>query len=134
MGIDQKRVQIFYADDDLDDAFFFKNAIREINANYAFASFVSGVALLQEISLDDSHHNIIFLDLNMPQKNGIECLADIRNNGSMGKVPVFIISTSNNEHYKTAAFETGANDYIEKPSSFQTLKLKIKEAIDSTID
>lgn len=132
MGTGLKKIKIFYADDDSDDAFFFKNAINEIDASYMVLSYSSGIDLLDEFSPDQTYHNIIFLDLNMPQKNGIECLSDIRNSGAMAKVPVFIISTSNNAQYKSVALSTGANDYIEKPSSFITLKQKIKEAIEST--
>lgn len=133
MGTTQKNIKIFYADDDSDDAFFFKNAVNEINSAYMFVSFASGVDLLDSIVLDHNDHNIIFLDLNMPQKNGIECLSDIRNSKQMAETPVFIISTSFNEKYKSAARETGANDYIEKPSSFNVLKQLIKEAIESTL-
>lgn len=133
MGTSQKNIKIFYADDDSDDAFFFKNAIKEINDSYMFVSYISGVQLLESISLDHNDHNIIFLDLNMPQKNGIECLSDIRNHQHMAKTPVFIISTSSNEQYKTDARATGANDYIEKPFSYKLLKQRIKEAIDSTL-
>lgn len=132
MGTGLKKIKIFYADDDSDDAFFFKNAVNEIDASYMLLSYSSGIDLLGEFLPDQAYHNIIFLDLNMPQKNGIECLSDIRNSGTMAKVPVFIISTSNSEKHKSAALSTGANDYIEKPSSFITLKQKIKEAIEST--
>lgn len=98
-----------------------------------FISFASGVDLLDSISIDHNDHNIIFLDLNMPQKNGIECLSEIRNNRQMADTPVFIISTSNSEHFKSEARATGANDYIEKPFSFTILKQRIKEAIESTL-
>ena len=133
MGTNQKNVKIFYADDDLDDAFFFTNAIKEIDPEYGVTSFTSGVALLDSLSLEKTDHNIIFLDLNMPQKNGIECLLEIRNNQVIAETPVFIISTSNHEHYKSKAFEIGANDYIEKPFSFKTLKQRLQEAIESTL-
>lgn len=132
-GTSQKNIKIFYADDDSDDAFFFKNAVKEINSSYMFVSFDSGVDLLDSIAIDRNDHNIIFLDLNMPQKNGIECLSDIRNNQQMAETPVFIISTSNNEHHRSQARTIGANDYIEKPSSFNVLKQRIKEAIESTL-
>lgn len=133
MGTNQKNIKIFYADDDLDDAFFFTNAIKEIDPEYGVTSFPSGVALLDGLSLNNTDHNIIFLDLNMPQKNGIECLSEIRNNQVIAETPVFIISTSNNEHYRSEAFQIGANDYIEKPFSFRTLKQRLKEAIESTL-
>jgi DNA-binding response OmpR family regulator len=132
VGTIQKNIRIFYADDDSDDAFFFRNAVQEINSSYRLVSYSSGVDLLDSIALDHEDHNIIFLDLNMPQKNGIECLSDIRNSQHMARTPVFIISTSNSEQHRSAARETGANDYIEKPSSFHVLKQRIKEAIEST--
>jgi DNA-binding response OmpR family regulator len=133
VGTSQKNIKIFYADDDSDDAFFFSNAVQEIDSRYMFVSFPSGVDLLDSISIDRNDHNIIFLDLNMPQKNGIECLSDIRNNQQMAETPVFIISTSSSEKYKSEAREIGANDYIEKPSNFNILKQRIKEAIESTL-
>lgn len=133
VGTIQKSIKIFYADDDSDDAFFFKNAVKEIDSSYMFVSFASGVELLDSIAIDHNSHTIIFLDLNMPQKNGFECLSDIRNCKQMAETPVFIISTSNSEYHRSVARETGANDYIEKPSNFNVLKQRIKEAIESTL-
>lgn len=132
-GTSRKNIKIFYADDDSDDAFFFRNAVHEINSSYMFVSFASGVDLLDSITIDHNDHNIIFLDLNMPLKNGIECLSDIRNDHKMSATPVFIISTSNSDQHRSEARQTGANDYIQKPSNFNMLKQRIKEAIESTL-
>ena len=130
---EQKNIKIFYADDDPDDTFFFESAANEIDKKIKLSIFTSGVALLEKANFDSSFHTIIFLDVNMPLKNGLECLRDIRDNSVWDSVPVFIMSTSNSDILKEKALMLGAAGYIEKPTDFKKLKEKIREALRSTM-
>ena len=129
-----KQIKIFYADDDPDDAFFFQAAIEEICEDCKLAFYDSGIELLNELNIEKDFHNIIFLDINMPFKNGIECLKEIRNNKGWDTVPVFMISTSDSDELKERSKNFGACDYIEKPSDLYELKNKLKEAIRNSFE
>jgi DNA-binding NarL/FixJ family response regulator len=74
--------------------------------------------------------HILFLDLNMPGKTGIECLKEIRANTRFKDVSVAIYSTSSSEKDIEDTFIEGANIYIKKPNDFSALKKVIKEVIN----
>ncbi|MEP7171012.1 MAG: response regulator [Bacteroidota bacterium] len=89
-----KKISILLADDDADDRDLFKEAIEEtkLNVNLDFAE--DGKCLIDLLCNEKRLPDLIFLDLNMPYKTGMECLAEIRNNSTFKDIPVVIYSTS----------------------------------------
>lgn len=75
---------------------------------------------------------LIFLDLNMPIKNGLECLKEIRSDEKLKNISIAIYSTSNNQKDIENTFTYGANVYITKPSDFNTLKNLLEKAVLTT--
>ena len=73
--------------------------------------------------------HILFLDLNMPYKNGLDCLREIRSQNRFKDVSVAIYSTSSSEKDIEDTFIEGANIYIKKPNDFSELKKVIKEVV-----
>ncbi|MEO7047617.1 MAG: response regulator [Ferruginibacter sp.] len=119
MAIQPKHILI--ADDDQDDILLFENALEETCPDLKLTSANNGqtlLNLLKKISTPDA----ILLDLNMPKKNGKECLVEIRSNKEFNHVPIIILTTSANEADKAYCLSRGANQYYVKPSSFQGLK------------
>ena len=74
--------------------------------------------------------DIIFLDLNMPRKNGFECLDLIRQTKAWEHIPIVIFSTTGQEEMVRKVHEKGANFFIRKPGSFPKLKQAIKQILD----
>ena len=74
---------------------------------------------------------ILFLDLNMPSKSGIECLKEIKSNPRLEDVLIAIYSTSENEKDIDETFLNGANVYISKPNDFNLLKQVLEKAVAS---
>lgn len=72
-------------------------------------------------------YTVIFSDLNMPTMNGFEFLAAVRNSPTFGKTAFVIISAEAEIDFITQALKQGANDYIIKPFSTQTLQKKIEK-------
>jgi len=73
--------------------------------------------------------HILFLDLNMPRKNGMDCLTEIKQSDNLKDIPVVIYSTSASDEDIENTFVKGANVYIKKPSDFSTLKKILEEVI-----
>jgi CheY-like chemotaxis protein len=79
--------------------------------------------------------NVLFLDLNMPRKNGFECLVEINENEKLKDLPVVILSTSypQDKSYELGMisnlFNLGARVYIRKPTDFNQLKQLIDHAL-----
>ena len=74
--------------------------------------------------------DVIFLDLNMPAKNGFECLAEIKKNNTLKSLPVIIFSTTVQEETVNRVYKDGASYYICKPDNFTQLKKALKKVLE----
>ncbi|MDQ6481942.1 response regulator [Dyadobacter sp. LHD-138] len=128
------RKYIFLADDDEDDCLLFEDALREVSASTALTMANDGAELMTILGKLVPPPDVIFLDLNMPKKNGFECLAEIRSSENLKDIPVVIFSTTGEEGTIDRLYEQGANYFIKKPGSFPKLKMAIQQilAIDWT--
>lgn len=122
--------QLLLADDDPDDCLFFEQALKEIPVNTSLKMVKNGEVLMQYL-LNETNTlpDILFLDLNMPRKNGFECLAEIKTNENLKNLPVVVCSTSLNHQVVNTVQSDGADYYIRKPSSYTQLKNVIEEVI-----
>jgi len=69
---------------------------------------------------------LILLDLNMPGLDGRKTLQQIKENATLKKIPVIVLTTSNDERDIEACYRIGANTYVQKPVSFDGLIEAIK--------
>jgi len=116
-------LHILLADDDDDDRLFFKDAIEEVKIKTVVTMVNDGVELMEYLNQPDIRlPNLLFLDLNMPRKSGMECLIEIRNNNKLKDLIIAIYSTSGLEKDIEKTFVKGANIYIKKPNDFEILK------------
>ena len=123
-------LNLLLADDDSDDCFFFKEALEEIPISAKLTTVNNGVQLMKLLSGKESPlPDAVFLDLNMPRKSGLECLAEIKTIDKLMHLPVIIYSTSLNPEVVKILYEKGAQYYICKPGEFAKLKKVILEAI-----
>ena len=127
---DIKKLRILLADDDYDDCLFFKRALGELSVTSELDIVNDGEELMEYLEENSEHPPLVlFLDINMPRKNGLECLSEIRKNKKLKDLPVIVFSTSNSWDTINLLFKTGAHIYIHKPSNFGQLKQVIHHAI-----
>ncbi len=123
-------LNIVLTDDDADDRLFFKEALEEIKIKIDVLYFKDGIELMDYLNKPDVRlPNVLFLDLNMPLKNGMECLKEIRSNSRLKDLAVAIYSTSSSDKDIEEAFVNGANIYIKKPNDFSKLKSILAQVI-----
>ena len=92
------QLHILLADDDEDDRLIFREAINEVKVKTKLTVVNDGVQLMDYLQqTEDELPHIVFLDLNMPRKGGIECLRDIRNDPKLSNLSIAIYSTSASE-------------------------------------
>lgn len=121
---------IILADDDADDRMLFEDAINEIDVKTALSLFIDGKQLMDYLLQPNINlPEIVFLDLNMPIKDGMQCLKEIRSNNVLKDLCVAIYSTSSSEQDIENTFINGANIYINKPNSFNALKKAIDKVV-----
>jgi CheY-like chemotaxis protein len=125
---------ILLADDDEGDRLLFTEALEELQLNLKIDTVNNGMELMAYLTNTDAMlPQLIFLDLNMPRKNGIECLKEIRINKIFNDIFIAIYSTSNAEKDIEETFLNGANIYINKPADFTTLKKTLEKAVSSVL-
>lgn len=123
-------LHILLADDDEDDRLFFKDAVEKVKKRTKITFLNDGEQLMNYLtSSGDSLPQVIFLDLNMPRKNGLECLREIRSKSTLRELSVAIYSTSSSEEDIEETFAQGANIYIKKPRDFAMLKKIMAEVL-----
>lgn len=72
----------------------------------------------------------ILLDLNMPALNGFDVLSFMNKTGSITKIPVFVVTGTNNPAILNTAFNLGAVDVVEKPYNIQVLRRRLVNIIE----
>ncbi len=105
---------IVYVDDDEDDFFLFKKAVNEISDLYSILHVDRSENLLELIKVIKPA--FIFLDIDMPVINGVDCLKNIRSAQKYDSIPVIIYSTC--KDYREISYNNKANYYLVKPDSF----------------
>lgn len=129
IGLPSKTYKILLADDDQDDALFFRQALDDLQICSCFKVVQDGEELMKLLHLKKDQPDILFLDLNMPCKNGFECLKEIRQNNHFKTLQIIILSTSFEMKLVQKLFRNGAQHYVQKPADFSELKRVIAYAI-----
>ncbi|MCU0353758.1 MAG: response regulator [Cytophagales bacterium] len=127
---------ILVAEDDADDRFLLHNAFSELKISDVVAYVKDGVELIDQLNhrLENDSQNplpsLILLDLNMPRKNGMQALAEIKADPALRLIPVLIFTTSAASRDIEEAYSLGANSYIVKPSDYAELTDLVKTIRD----
>ncbi len=125
---------LLVADDDKDDCFLFEEALKQLPVSTRLSFVHDGNELLQHLLVFKPLADIIFLDLNMPRKNGFTSLVEIKNNEKLRHIPVVVFSTSADRYIIDRLYQHGADFYITKPNNFDELKNLIHLAIDKVAE
>jgi CheY-like chemotaxis protein len=124
-----KSIVILMADDDADDRLLAKDALTECRLANDLHFVEDGEELLEYLQrrgkyssmADAPRPGLILLDLNMPKKDGREALKEIRSDPELRKIPVVVLTTSKADTDIGCIYELGANSFISKPVSFDSL-------------
>lgn len=119
---------ILLADDDDDDRLLFTDVLKEYS-NGSNLKFAHNGEHLMTLLRSESLPDVLFLDLNMPLKNGIECLEEIRGDEKLKDLPVVIFSTSSHPGTINQMYDIGAHLYVRKPNDFNALRRAISEVL-----
>ena len=110
---------ILLAEDNLEHCFFFRRALTQVSSKVKLEAIYDGDALMS--LLVNYIPDLLFLDLNMPCKNGVECLKEIRDNKAYDTLPIVVFTISTQVNAIQAAYGFGANLYFVKPTNFSSL-------------
>jgi two-component system, chemotaxis family, response regulator Rcp1 len=128
----EKPFEILIIEDNPGDVRLMLEALREENLNcrlHVAADGVEALALLrgQTVTAAFPRPDLIFLDLNVPKKDGREVLAELKGDPALRRIPVIVLTTSAAEQDILKAYDLHANCYITKPVDleqfFRAMKL-----------
>lgn len=132
----EKRIAppILMAEDDADDRFLAKMAMRENYVANPLVTVNDGEELLEYLYHKGKYSDpatspkpcFILLDLNMPRMDGRQALKIIKEDEELKRIPVVIMTTSKAEEDIFASYNEGANSFISKPFTFDGLVKVIK--------
>lgn len=125
-----KKINILLADDDQTDCLLFKDALRELPVSASLTIVHNGEKVTELLNKKRRKlPDVLFLDINMPRKNGFATLGEIKRNSRLENLPVVIFSTSSETETIKRVFSDAAHYYISKPADFLQLKKVIYEAL-----
>lgn len=118
-----KQVNILLVEDDYLDIMNVERELKKIGVAYPVHVARNGREALSMLRGDGVEKitpapSVILLDINMPKMNGLEFLAELRTEPEFSHIPVFIMTTSNEETDRFAAQKLNVAGYIVKPMSF----------------
>ncbi|MDG1399006.1 MAG: response regulator [Polaribacter sp.] len=120
----KSKLNILLIEDDRIEVLKLKRAIAEDFDNYILNIATNGNQAFT--ILDKNIPDIIILDLNMPDTNGIDFLSLIKSNNSLKHIPVIILTTSDNNRDIFCCYKLGIAGYMIKPLKYEEYEIKIK--------
>lgn len=125
-----RKLNIIIAEDDYDDQLLFEEAINELPVSVEITTFKNGDELMEWLTDDQNKlPDALYLDLNMPRKNGFAALSEIKKNPELQNLPVIIFSTATNKAMIKQVFKDAAHFYIRKPANFWELKALLYKSL-----
>jgi CheY-like chemotaxis protein len=124
---------VLLADDDYEDREFFTEALKEVNPEAVVTTSSNGVELMNILNAwQESSPDIIFLDLNMPLKDGYQCLEEIKSKEELKDNIVVIFTTSSIKEDIEMTYSKGANLFVTKPNDYKGLVETIRKIFTLT--
>ena len=111
---------ILLVEDDKVDAMTVKRALKELHVTNHMDTVENGEEALSFLrDPQNEKPGIILLDLNMPRMNGIEFLTVAKQDETLKKIPVVVLTTSREDQDKVDSFNLGIAGYMIKPVDYR---------------
>ncbi|WP_207493686.1 response regulator [Aridibaculum aurantiacum] len=121
-----KPLHVLFVDDDSDESYLFNEALEHAGLHIKLSKAKDGNGLIHFLKTNPLP-DLVLIDLNMPYKDGIEALSEIRSTAGYEHLPLVIYSTTRNNNYIDKCYIRGANLFVVKPNDFDGLVEVVKK-------
>ncbi|HYC38892.1 MAG TPA: response regulator [Chitinophagaceae bacterium] len=112
---EKRTLDILIADDDSDDIFLFEIALKGLSIPFRLSSVHNGQQLIDYLATHTGRlPDVLVLDLNMPLKNGSECIVELKRRQRTKRLPIIVYSTSLHDDVADVLYHHGAHYYLRK--------------------
>lgn len=127
------KAKILIAEDDEGHAELIRESLRDSGVSHEIIKFTDGQQTWDYMSghlLEEASQGVppvfLILDINMPRLNGVEVLKLIKTHPRLKRVPVFMLSTTDDSNEVEQCYNLGCNSYIVKPIDFELFSQSIR--------
>ena len=129
--MDEKQFTVLLVEDDLNDIFLVKRAFKVAHIHHPLQVVTDGVEAIQYLSGEGKYADraayplprLIVMDIKMPRSTGFEVLEWVKGDGRpLRRIPIVIVSSSDNPADINRAYELGANAYMVKPMDYRAVE------------
>ena len=129
----RKPIEILFVEDNAGDVRLTQEAFKSSKLRNNVRIVWDGVEAMSFLRREGNYANaprpdIILLDLNLPKKDGREVLAEIKADENLKRIPVIVLSGSQDEEDVVKAYDNYANCYIMKPAKLDEL-IKVEKSV-----
>jgi len=125
-----KLLNILFIDDDVIEVMKFNRVLNKLNLNHKVIEANNGKDALSILKNKEIIPDIIFLDLKMPEINGIEFLKIVKNDDGLKRIPLVVFTTSNDLHDILECYEIGVSGYLLKPLKYEDYVIIVEKTLD----
>lgn len=125
--------RLFLVDDDSDEQWIFNTALNAVDPTIELSGAANGQEAIRQLASASAQPDVIFLDLNMPIMNGLECLRQLKSDPGLSSIPTIMYSTTSDPQTISKSREMGAEDFITKPYNFDELVDKLRLILDRVV-
>lgn len=122
---------VFLVDDDDEDRRIFQNVLHDLNPEISIKLFSNAPDLLAQMEAHGTPPDILFLDLHMPGMDGEACIKVLRDNPALDDMCVVVYSSTMDMKRVDRLFDLGANRYLRKPLTINSLRMALERTISS---
>jgi CheY-like chemotaxis protein len=124
-----KSLSILLIDDDKIERMKFKKVCKDISFHCVIEEAINGIQAIELLKDIKNSFNIIVLDLHMPGMDGLELLGKLKSNVRFNKIPIIIMSNSEDNNELKKCYDFGISGYFTKPAQFTKYSKRVKSLL-----
>ena len=128
-----RSIEVLLIEDDLGDVELTKEAMKATRLAVNLSVVRDGEEAMAYFRKEGSYTNaaspdLVLLDLNMPRKDGRDVLRDMKNDRTLNRIPVVVLTTSDSDEDIMKSYDLGASCYVTKPVGLEQF-MKVVQSI-----